>query len=606
MFLNMSGSFGSDVATPGTQVNTFSWLMSPNIQQLLNAFSATSGTGVVDTTDKSDYFNSKAIEPAPTSEVDAKLSTPLDKAFSDIKNPFYIPPNMFRACYSILHWNLPPITRLSVLALHAQQNLLKHFPIIHEPTFRLDSTPGCIAFGICMLGGHEAGRKWWAGEEVVPKSAVHILNSVSQPDRSNVMQHVLDQGPSRYVDEEDGQELVKPLVMSEKMDMLLRTFAAHCKSIKDKYSVVQTMLLSQGNNFLSSDAATRTIAGISHGTVVALARQAGFFDLDARHVLRQATYTKEEVAQQILMETTDSRFSIMLPTYLPSLSDEDQVWRRWVELEGRRRTAFMLYMMDTIANLDAGVPTLLATEEICHLPLPAPNSIWRASTSKDCLKALNAYEGPTLDEALQQLTRPENPSPLSEVRNSTRSIYGMHGPFARLVMVVALLRGIIDLLDGRAARVSKPSSLGRWLRRASISNGRTMGDVQITTFKKALARWRKAWDQDTTCRAASSRSTSGEVKEESPEAPWNDTLFTPLTASGATSLAEDALPLYWLGHVLVTHAGSDQKLPLRSAGPVMMKDTNGVSSETPGSAPDMPDYRAMLRFAKNFVSRGEK
>lgn len=121
-----------------------------------------------------------------------------------------------------------------MLALHSQQNLLKHFPILHEPTFRIDTTPGCLAFAMCMLGGHEAGRKWWAGEEVVPKSSKQVLGEAvwgcSNPP--SCAQQV--EGSDRFtnVDEEDGQELVKPVVMSEVsccyLSSCLCTFRVRC------------------------------------------------------------------------------------------------------------------------------------------------------------------------------------------------------------------------------------------------------------------------------------------------------------------------------------------------------------------------------------------
>ncbi|PWY99522.1 hypothetical protein BCV70DRAFT_120096 [Testicularia cyperi] len=623
-----NGIGGGVNGTPGgAQMSALGWLMSPSIQQLLSALgSTTAGSGTVDLNSKSDYFNSKAVTISATSadaidSLDLEVRPrPLEKALVDCKNPFYLPPEMFRACYSIPHWSLPPISRLSVLALHAQQNLLKHFPILHEPTFRIDSTPGCIAFAICMLGGHEAGRKWWAGEEVVPKSALHILNSANEPDKSNLFNQAVDQGPSRFVDEEDGEELVKPIVMTEKTDMLMRMFASRCKSVKDKCSVVQSLMLFQGHNFLSSDAATRAVAGVSHGTVVALARQAGFFDPSAEHTKREVTYTVQDVTDQVMRESSELCFSFtFLPWYLPSMAGEESIWRRWAELEGRRRTAFGIYVMDTIAHLDASVPTLLATEEVCHLPLPSPDCIWRAATAESWRKTLDSYHGPTLDEALQQLTTAENPSPLSGGRKLLRSIYGSHGPFARLVMMIALLRGIIEMLEGRATRVSKPSSLTKWLRRETLAMGRTAGDAQVVTFKRALSRWRKAWDEDPTCRFASTarpghahhngsaHATASQLGAEG-EALLNGSLFTPLTASGATPLSDDALPLYWLGHVLVTHAASNQKLPLRSPhGPVVINgDLRSAERHSTGGGPPMPDFRAMLRFAKNFVTRGEK
>ncbi|CDS01350.1 hypothetical protein [Sporisorium scitamineum] len=638
MFSNPSaGSVAAAAAssgTPGAQLSAQGWLMSPSIQQLLTAFSSTAGLGTVDTTNTSDYFNSKNVAAAAAPgviDLDSMslgvLPSPLGKALTDSRNPFFIPPDMFRPCYSIQHWSLPPITRLSVLALHAQQNLLKHFPVIHEPTFRITTTPGCVAFAMCMLGGHEAGRKWWAGEEVVPKSAINIINSHGVDKPVSELQRVMDTGPSRYIDEEDGQELVKPIVMSEKTEMLMRTFASRCKSVKDKCSVVQALMLFQGNNFLSSDATTRMVAGVSHGTVVTLARQAGFFDPDAEHAQRGAP-SAEDVMQQVLFESVDMCFSYsFLPSYGDDKEEGDQVWRRWAELEGRRRSAFVIYTIDTVAHLDAAVPTLLATKEVAHLPLPSPDHIWRAPTASSWNTALAKHDGLTLDEALQQLLSAEPGNSLLQETPGQPSLYGAHGPFARLVMVLALLRGIIEMLEGRATRVAKPSSLNRWMKRAGApSNGSaTASDAQVGLYKKALVRWRKAWDQDPTCRFASAKKPKTEQEDmdvtEDGRVNWiasaaagkhdwpeelQRTLFTPLTASGATPLSNDALPLYWLAHVLVTHAASNQRLPLRN-----IEGRMGASSKNGGYAvvsggPEMPDFRAMLQFAKNFVTRGEK
>ncbi len=193
------------------------------------------------------------------------------------------------------------------------------------------------------------------------------------------------------------------------------------------------------------------------------------------------------------------------------------------------------------------------------------------------------------------------------------SMYGSHGPFARLVMVLALLRGIIDLLEGRATKVAKVSSLSRWIKLGSLTNGAAV-DGQVTLYKKALARWRKAWDADPTCRFASVKKSKvdDDTSDEDDRAKshWPDelkqTLFTPLTASGATPLSDDALPLYWLAHVLVTHAASNQRLPLRSVEGRMGAAGKNGSYAVMSGGPDMPDFRAMLRFAKNFVIRGEK
>ncbi|KAN0064823.1 hypothetical protein ACQY0O_001880 [Thecaphora frezii] len=601
-----AGTVGS-LSTPNSALG---WLMSPSIQQLLQAFPPTAST-LSSHRDKTDYFSLSSGNGGEASlSLDVEVApSPLEVALTDAKNPFYIPPHLFRACYSIQHWSLPPLSRLSMIALHAQQNLLKHFPVIHEPTFRLDTTPGCLAFAVCMLGSHEAGRKWWAGEEVVPKTAMHVINSITQPPDTSRPDRADDPSHSRCIDEEDGQELVKPIVMSEKMDMLMRTFASRCGSTRDKYSVVQALMLFQSNNFLSSDSSTRTVAAISHGSVVTMARHAGFFDPEAEHVERNVSYEPKDVVAQFERELAVSRYShSMLPNYLPTCPDDEKVWRKWCELEGRRRTAFVIFVMDTVASLDAGIPTLLRIDEVEHLPLPSPDAIWRASTSQAWQKALDSYRGPTLDEALQQLLGPELRSPAPGETVSSTSVFSAHGPFARLVMIVTLLRGIIGMLEGRAQKVPRPSQLEKWFSR-STTPGRSASDHQIACFKKALSRWRKSWDQDETCKTASSpaaaaaaaaaqeRSVSDVARGFTSEA-----LFTPLTASGATSLCDDALPLYWLSHVLVTHAASDQKLPLRSSESIR-KATGGAAAT---NGVDMPDFRSMLRFAKNFVTRGER
>lgn len=634
MFSNTSAggvaAAAASAGTPGPQLSALGWLMSPSIQQLLNAMSTTAGSGTVDTTNTSDYFNSKNTAPPDSASLDRAsvevMRSPLERALTDVRNPFYIPPGMFRPAYSVMHWNLPPLTRLSVLALHSQQNLLKHFPIVHEPTFRLDTAPGCIAFTVCMLGGHEAGRKWWAGEEAVPKSTINIINSHGAPVlHDEGLERLTEVTANTYVDEEDGQELVKPIVMSDKTSLLMRAFASRCRNVKDKCAVVQSLMLFESNNFLSSDATTRTVAGVSHGTIVTLARQAGFFDRDAEHVQREVWYTADEVMQQVLFESADTCFGYSYAApYRTDSKDEDKLWRRWAELEGRRRTAFIIYLMDTIAHLDAAVPTLLATKEVAHLPLPSPDYLWRAPTSPSWNKALGSYKGPTLDEALQQLFSPESGTEVPGDSIDIPSIHGSHGPFARLVMVVALLRGIVEMLEGRATRVAKPSSLRKWMTPGARTNGATSThDLQVAQYKKALARWRKAWDQDPACRFASvkkpgtqddmdtsddakaDRARAGACTVDRPE-DLQQTLLTPLTASGATPLSDDALPLYWLAHVLVTHAASNQRLPLRS-----VEGRTGAAAKNGGYAvvgggPEMPDFRAMLRFAKNFVTRGEK
>ncbi|CAO1635128.1 unnamed protein product [Parajaminaea phylloscopi] len=610
-------------------------------------------------------------------------SAALEKALDDAANPFFIPKQLFRACYSIPHWELPPLTRLSVLAMHAQQNLLKHVPILHEPTFRIDTTPGCLAFASCMLGCHEVGRRWWAGEEVVP---LRKTDASSQTATGEVKAEIPAVARLRaeqsipgltkaLVDEVDGQELVKPIVMTEKVDMLMRSFAERCKSEKDRVSVVQALMLFQTNNFLSSDPTTRAIASISHGSVVSVARKAGLYDPDAKHVSQTIQYTAEQVVRNVVFEDTDLCFGYsFLPNYIPGCPDEEKVWRQWAEYEGRRRTAFLIFLMDMVASLDAGLPTLIEMQELKHLPLPVPDTIWRAGTAETFGIALKKYRGITLDEAMSDLLNTSDTAESDDqqaaqegqdsemkfaddeasedahaaTESSGDHIAGQHGPFARLIMILPILQGIVHLLQSRNARAAaKPSPLEPWL--ASESTDATAvsdsdlapEDKQVEPFKKALHRWRKAWDADELCLGASSPAASaraeelakekaandGEGKGETPaDAPGADDAgeiprtFSSKTASGATPLCEDALPFYWLSHVLLGHATSKsmpiRRSPTASNGPAedtsphqQTQHSEEVNGETNGSAPSaarrIPDFRSMLRFAKAFVNSGE-
>lgn len=623
----------------------------------------------------------------------------LERALDDASNPFFIPKQMFRACYSIPHWELPPLTRLSVLAMHAQQNLLKHVPILHEPTFRIDTTPGCLAFAFCMLGCHEVGRRWWAGEEVVPRrkgASKATAPTTFKANGTNVdvkKENHVDQKPSvengasnSLLDEEDGQELVKPIVMTEKVDMLMRSFAGRCKSDKDRVSVVQALMLFQTNNFLSSDSTTRAIASISHGSVVSVARKAGLYDPEAKHVAQDIQYTPDQVVRNVVFEESDLCFGYsFLPSYIPGCPDEEKIWRQWAEYEGRRRTAYLIFLLDTVASLDAGLPALIELSELQHLPLPAPDTIWRASSAENFSSALKSYKGLTLGAALEELLRSHTDEedeersiaeksemdtdvrdgPLdSKASQSANRLIGGHGPFARLLMILPILRGIVHLLQSRAEKAAeKPSPLEAWFTPSapgsSISNENESEDKQVEFFKRALSRWRKAWDADELCLCASSPVAQAKAEASAKASPNSDEkkptvsnetppafddastkkrastspppnepprFFTSKTASGATPLCEDALPFYWLSHVLLGHATS-KSVPLKrpqtgsaaatASGPegiarqsdAVEKSASMAGGESSDSGSNVvrriPDFRSMLRFAKTFVNSGE-
>ncbi|KAK0562094.1 hypothetical protein OC861_005499 [Tilletia horrida] len=538
------------------------------------------------------------------------LAMDLQKAFTDARNPFFIPQHLFRACYSIPHWDLPPLTRLSMLAFHSQKNLLKQFPFLHEPTFRVDTTPGCLAFATCMLGSSDTGRRWWIGEDVLPP-----------PDRAHIIDDPANEG--RTYDEEDGQVLVRPIVMDEKMDMLLRVFAYRCKSQFDRVAAVQCLSLAAWKELLEPDTTRRAHAALTQQKVTAYARKSGFFSENAEWVDRSVHYTASQVLDTMLSEAAELVFSYsFLPTYLPGCPDEEKVWRRWCDFEGRRRTSFILFVVDTISHLDTGATMVVSSADIAHLPLPTPDAIWRATTPEAWLAALQKYRGPTVGDSLLQLMASGDEEIPPPVSGNLPSIVGSHGPFARLIMMFALLRGILVLMDGKVNQVARLNPLAKYFRGPLAADG---GRSELVVFKHALARWRKAWDSDATCAgvgwvqrwnepAAKNGDAMQEDDADSSLGGGPSSVFTSRTSHGATPLCDDALPFYWLGHVLLDHVTRGRKLPQRPASSLLAAGKENVSNKTKAklsTAPInvngfVPDYRVLLKLAKEYVSEGAK
>lgn len=321
-----------------------------------------------------------------------------------------------------------------------------------------------------MLGSHEAGRKWWAGEEVVARNptAFPLTNS-------NLINK--DPNASDLIDEEDGQELVKPIVMSEKMDMLTKSFPTRCRAIKDKVSVVQALMLWQSNNLLSSNESLRSTAASAIGEIVSLARQAGLFDPNSPHVSRQIGYTPDEVLKNAISESSELSFSFsFLPSYLPGCPDEEKLWRTWSEYEGRRRTCHLLWMLDTVSALDEDIAINGSFDEFKHLPLPSPDFIWRTSTVNSWKNALDNYKGPTVEQAMRELfsgkangspqsispvdsnSRANNTNGSSTIGDGSPSVFGSHGPFARSVLIITILRGMLQMIDSKNRQSGDGSS----------------------------------------------------------------------------------------------------------------------------------------------------
>ncbi|CAE6425603.1 unnamed protein product [Rhizoctonia solani] len=454
---------------------------------------------------------------------------------------FYIPPGLFAGCYTIPHWLLPPLTRLSKFAHRTLTDHLVRFPLVHQSTFKLSEAPHWLAFAMCTVGGLNPG-------ETKMKDGMG--------------------GEYTFKDPGAPWDGVQSIVRTEKVDMLVKTFVRHSAKLAlcDQVSIVQSLLLYNTPAFLSDDPSERVIGHLFLGTVVKVIRKSGMFHPTADFA---------------------SRLTV------PADATLDQRWRKWIRHETCRRCAWVVYVLDTIACLEAGIPSLVSPRDLSHLALPACDSLWSAGSEVEWAAYAEAgghqNEGITLDIAMRSVFGFDN---AAEEGRPDAIVALRLGPFARTVIVMTLLRGLIEFGQG------KPR--GGVVTHNWIINGILAGKVTEATntwvlgaYLRALAKWREGWDLDPLCTLLTSPQTTtpsmansvnpgssgstmnspGSNSKGSP-GPTPSAAFFASTADTFASLKEpvfvnDALPYCWLALVLV-----DMLKPTET--PVPHTDVNGT------------------------------
>ncbi|CAE6430961.1 unnamed protein product [Rhizoctonia solani] len=460
---------------------------------------------------------------------------------------FYIPPGLFAGCYTIPHWLLPPLTRLSKFAHRTLTEHLVRFPLVHQPTFKLSEAPHWLAFAMCTVGG---------------------LNPKETKMKDNMGEEYTFRDPGAPWDG------VQSIVRTEKVDMLVKTFIRHSAKLAlcDQVSIVQSLMLYNTPAFLSEDPSERMIGHLFLGTVVKIIRKTGLFHPTADFA---------------------SRLTV------PADATLDQRWRKWIRHETCRRCAWFVYVLDTIASLEAGIPSLVTPRDLSHLALPACDSLWSAGSEVEWAAYAEAgghqTEGITLDIAMRSVFGYDN---AAEEGRPDAIVALRLGPFARTVIVMTLLRGLIEFGQG------KPR--GGVVTHNWITNGILGGRITeatntwvLGTYLRALAKWREGWDLDPLCTLLTSphTTTPSMASSSSPgssgssiNSPSNNSQGSPniqdstpaaaffaSTADTFASLKEpvfvnDALPYCWLALVLV-----DMLKPAE----VTVPQTN-LSGPTPG------------------------
>ncbi|ORX34579.1 hypothetical protein BD324DRAFT_594403 [Kockovaella imperatae] len=503
----------------------------------------------------------------------------------DKTSKFYLPAERFAGCYQIPHWGLPPLRVMSVMANRTFNTVLKHFSMVHTPTFRLIDTAACLAFAICTVGGIKSSSYNWFKNDKISSLLVGSDPDIEAIDgplpRGEGWQSMYQKNfgilggdsTSQKVDEWETAHIVR----NEKSNMLVKSFGLAKGVLMTEYNValLQALVLYNAPYFLSEDESERVIANMFLGTIVNIARQVGFFTPELEHF----------------------EVEVQRPPELWTGAELDLYWRRWIQLETRRRTAYLIYHLDIVSALESHIPPILTSCEMADMPLPAPDSLWLAADAEEWFEALKKYRYMTLDEAMRRIFYLPTYGAFDKLheRSDTKYYNLLNttelGPFARTAIISSILRGVIDIGEGKRDRGDWRDLTDLWVNcnwlkpgdKCLDSEGKDLGPVTRESlrdrFSQGLERWRQGWDFDPTCpNPANYPSPSGDGMSE------------------VTKLAyvEEALPFYWLALHL---------MDILKAAPPHEPGWNafGINGAQPGGV----RYGNILKNARRFTRMGE-
>ncbi|KAG8899821.1 hypothetical protein FRB99_006436 [Tulasnella sp. 403] len=500
----------------------------------------------------------------------------------DPKDRFYLPPGVFSGCYTVPHWMLPPLFKLCRIANHTLSILTSQMSIIHEPTFRLDRTHAFTAFSMCTTG-------------------------TKDPFDSSALCQGLEQCGT------DPWKWVSAIIRQEKSDMLVKNFARRGRmmSFAESFSLIQALIIYHVPAFLSEEYSNRMTGLLFLGSIVQIARQVGLFKLDA------------EWLKPVSLE-----------------GDIELRWKEWIQRETVRRTTWLVYVLDTIACIEAGIASHLTPRDVRQFPLPAPAPVWNARTAQEWAEQMRKYPVDyCLDKLLHKtfdLRTPAAPDPLTSPINAdgspnlnytptpgfTASVWMSNpsrnrdclgtrlplGPFARLCSVLTLLRGLIEFGEGKRKGgqvtqlwATKPEALEK-------DNTVGLETNILTSYKRAFDRWRLGWDIDRLCHT--SYNPNSPSPSPTPTSRPSYSILEP-NACRDSAFMHDATPYYWFGTVLmdllrtkITGTGTTSPRPGVFG---ELEDEDGLDSASDARVNMFMglDYRGMLEVARQFAHSGE-
>ncbi|KAG9011140.1 hypothetical protein FRB94_009066 [Tulasnella sp. JGI-2019a] len=534
----------------------------------------------------------------------------------DPSDRFYLPPGVFQGCYTVPHWFLPPLYKMCRIASHTLTVLTAQMSIIHEPTFKLANTHGFTAFSMCTIGT----------KSIDFSTPVPTEQTYDSEERCK---------------EPDPWKWLPSVIRTEKSDILMKNFARRGKmmSFAESFSLVQALIIFHTPSFLSDDPGTR-ITGLTFLTyIVQIARQVGLFR-------NGADWTKPVS---------------ILDWEAGGEAELDRRWKEWIDRETVRRTTWLVYVLDTIATIEAGTRSVTSPRDMRHLPLPAAPPIWNARTSKEWLDAMQKYPKViTLDSMLHMTFDLRTPAPPSNVNSPNAAFpielafaapnepsasgqgYAKHclgtripmGPFARLCVVLTLLRGLIEFGEGKrkGGQVTQiwaawPEPLDRRTHMSSHDIDRAaLEESVLVTYKRAFDRWRMGWDIDRLCHWPYPSPTHPNPILNTRNPAYDASSPPPMAQCRESALMHDATPYFWLGTVLIDVMRTKLATPGVVPRPGVFGDLDEERATRPSAANDGigmmggseededdprvnmfkgMDYRGMLDVAKQFAHSGE-
>lgn len=135
------------------------------------------------------------------------------------------------------------------------------------------------------------------------------------------------------------------------------------------------------------------------------------------------------------------------------------------------------------------------------MPLPAPDSIWKAETAEEWLKAIKNYRPMTLDEAMRRIFFLPTYGAFDNMHEKADTKYyhllneSELGPFARVAMMLTLLRGVIDIGEGKRDRGDWRDLTDLWMgcswlkpaQKMLASDGSDLGQVTRESLRGRFA-----------------------------------------------------------------------------------------------------------------------